>query len=496
MEFLATLPLVGVGAVVLIILLIAFKRSVRTVDLNEALVIVGRGDAKGGPTGSLDALPADGQAALIVGGPRVVIGGRTFVKPLVESVTKISLEQRQITLTVEGVDFNFIKVGVRASVSFKVRGDVDGVLRAAQRFTSQQAKLEEPLQQALEGALRPVLSSMPVEDLMKERDRLQVEVLTAIKPDLHQQGFHIDQVNLADIDTPDSDYLSNLGRAQAAEARRVAEVREAQARLESESAQIETEERIAERRRDLTLKAAKIKAETDAADAEAEASGQRARAEQERIVATEQRAALEERAKVAEQQLDIDIRKPADAAAYADAKQAEGQRDARKAAAEADAYERTTLAAAELEAQRNEAQAIAELGRARADAARAEGLATAESTEAQARALAEQGQAVILQQLVAQLPEVMRAAAEPVGNIDSLTVVGTDGAGAVSKIAGSILGEGAATVQALTGIDLRQVAAGLAGPRADNAPAPAADPAPAAPATGEPLADHGQTTTA
>ena len=35
----------------------------------------------------------------------------------------------------------------------------------------------------------------------------------SIKPDLYQQGFHIDLVNLSDISTPASDYLANLGRA-------------------------------------------------------------------------------------------------------------------------------------------------------------------------------------------------------------------------------------------------------------------------------------------
>lgn len=459
---LTTIPLLVAAAIVLLIIFVAIKRSIRTVDLNEALVIVGRGGTKGGPTGNLDSLPQADQPIDTVTGPRVVVGGRTFVKPFVESVTKISLEQRQITLVVEGVDFNYIGVSVNAAVSFKVRGDRDGILRAAQRFTSQQAKLEEPLQQALEGALRPVLSTMPVEDLMKNRDRLQSEVLSAIKPDLHQQGFHIDQVNLSTILTPDSDYLENLGRAQAAEARRTAEIREAQTRLESESAKIETEERIAERNRDLAIKTAQIKAETERAEAEAQAAGQRARAEQERIVATEERAALEEKSKVTEQQLDIDIRKPAEANAYAEAKKAEGERDARRAASEADAFERTTMSAAEREAQQNEAESIIALGEARATAARAEGLANAEATDAQAKALAEQGQAVILQQLVSQLPEVMRAAAEPVGKIDSLTVVGNDGAGAVSKIAGNVLGEGAATIEALTGIDLRRVVGGLA----------------------------------
>jgi flotillin len=457
---LGSIPILAVLVVVALIVVVAVRRSIRTVDLNEALVIVGRNEVRGGPTGSLDAA-VEGTEVAESKGPRVVIGGRTFVKPLLESVTKISLEQRQLSLTVQGVDKNFIAVGVKASVLFKVRGDADGVRRAAQRFTSQQAKLEQPLQQALEGALRPVLGSMTVEEIISDREGLQRRVFESIRPDLYQQGFHIDLVNLSDITTPDSDYLENLGRAQAAHARQVAEVQEAEARLASETAQIAAQEKIAERQRDLALKQATIKAETDKANAEAEAAGQLARAEQDRVVAAQQREALLEQAKVTEQQLDIDVRKPADAAAYAAAKGAEGERDAKKAETEAEAFQRTTLAEANLAAQANEAKAIQALGEARAAAAKAEGLAAAAATEAQAKALAEQGQTVILQQLVSHLPEVIRAAAEPVGQIDNLTVVGTDGAGAVTKIAGQVLGEGRATIQALTGLDLAAVATAL-----------------------------------
>ena len=457
---LGSVPLLA-ALVVVIVVFVTVRRSIRTVDLNEALVIVGRSDGRGGPTGSLDALPSS--ADVVEGrGPRVVIGGRAFVKPFFESVTKISLEQRQLSLTVEGVDKNFIAVGVKASVLFKVRGDADGVRRAAQRFTSQQANLEQPLQQALEGALRPVLGSMTVEEIISDREALQRQVFDSIRPDLHQQGFHIDLVNLSDISTPGSDYLANLGRAQAARARQIAEVQEAEARLASETAQIHAQEQIAERQRDLALKQATIQAQTDRAGAEAQAAGQLARAEQDRLVAAQEREALQEKARVTEQQLDIDVRKPADAAAYAAAKQAEGERDARKAEAEAEAFQRRTLAEAELAAQKNEAEAVETLGRARAEAAKAEGLAAAAATEAQAQALAEQGQAVIVQQLVANLPDIMRAAAEPVGQIDNLTVVSTDGAGAVSKIAGQVLGEGQAVVRSLSGIDLGSLLNGFA----------------------------------
>ncbi|WP_127128118.1 flotillin family protein [Georgenia sp. SYP-B2076] len=434
----------ALSVVVLLVVVFAvvalITKRIRRVPPNQALIIVGRGAGKG------DKSATDSQ--------KVVIGGRVFVWPVLQEAFPVSLEQRQLSLTVEGVDSKFIAVSVKASVLFKVRGDEEGVRRAGQRFMSQQATLEEPLRQALEGALRPVLGSMTVEEIISDRQALQDKVVQSITPDLQEQGFQLDLVNLSDISTPGSDYLGNLGRAQAAEARQVAEVKEAQARLTSETAQLEAQERIAERQRDLSLKQATIKAETDKANAEADAAGQLARAEQDRVVAAQQREALLEQARVTEQQLDIDVRKPADAAAYAAAKEAEGERDAKKAETEAEAFQRTTIAQANLAAQRNEAEAIEALGNARAAAAKAEGLAVAASTEAQAKALAEQGQAVIMQQVVSLLPDIMRAAAEPVSNIDHLTVISTDGAGAVTKVAGQALGEGQQVIKSLTGLDL------------------------------------------
>ncbi|HEU5285332.1 MAG TPA: hypothetical protein VFU20_02335, partial [Sphingomicrobium sp.] len=63
--------------------------------------------------------------------------------------------------------------------------------------------------------------------------------------------------------------------------------------------------------------------------------------EQDRLVATQEREALAEKAKVTEEQLDIDVRKPAEASAYAAVQQANAERDAANAAAEAEAFRRT-----------------------------------------------------------------------------------------------------------------------------------------------------------
>ena len=110
-----------VGIIATIALVIAFfaiitfiAKRIRRVPPNEALIIVGRGAGRKEAAGT---------------GQRVVTGGRTFVWPILQQGFSISLEQRQIGITVEGVDKNRIKIAIKASINFKVRGDEEGVRR-------------------------------------------------------------------------------------------------------------------------------------------------------------------------------------------------------------------------------------------------------------------------------------------------------------------------------------------------------------------------------
>ncbi|PWD51521.1 flotillin [Serinibacter arcticus] len=410
--------LIGVAILVVAVLVIGLLliKQIKRVPPNQALVIVGRNSKDGTSSGQ-----------------RVIIGGRAFVIPILEAAFEVSLEQRSIDLRVDAVDANYVPTSVKATVLFKVRGDEEGVRRAAQRFLSQQADIKTPMQQALEGALRPIIGSMTVEELIKDRDTLQEKVVSSIKTDLAEQGFQVDLVNLSDIDTPGSDVLRNLGRAQAARTRQAAEMVEAETRLASENARITADEKVAARERDLALKRAGIKAETDRADAEALASGQLARAEQEALVAARQQTALVEQARVTEEQLDIDVRKPAEAAAFARVQDANAQRDADNAATQAEAFRRKEIAEANKTAAVLDAEATRATGEAEAAAIEARGLAQAAATKAQAEALSEQGQAVLAQQYIERLPEIVTAAAQAYGNVDGLTIISNDGASSISK---------------------------------------------------------------
>ena len=163
---------------------------------------------------------------------------------------------------------------------------------------------------------------------------------------------------------------------------------------------------------------------------------------------------------------------------------ATAQRDAANAATEADAFKRTKIAEANKVAAVQDAEAaatavrlsgeadrdrqvalaagIAAEGEARAAATRAEGVAEADATDAKAEALKKYGEAALAQEIISRLPEIVRAAAEPIASIDTLTVVSTDGASEMTKTVGKVLGEGTEVVKGLTGLDLSALLQGIA----------------------------------
>lgn len=81
---------------------------------------------------------------------------------------------------------------------------------------------------------------------------------------------------------------------------------------------------------------------------------------------------------------------------------------------------------------------------------------------AKAEALKKYGEAALVQELIERLPEIVRAAAEPIASIQAMTVVSTEGASPVTKSVASVLGEGQGVVKQLTGVDINQLIAGIA----------------------------------
>jgi flotillin len=181
---------------------------------------------------------------------------------------------------------------------------------------------------------------------------------------------------------------------------------------------------------------------------------------------------------VTQEKLDIEIRKPAEAAAYAQVKQAEGARDSANAEAEADAYRRTTVAEANKKATvldaegeqqrvelsaRAEATAIKVKGEAQADATTAVGTADAVAIEKKADALSKYGQAALQQEAINKMPQVASAIAAALGGIGTLTVISKDGPSAIANSVADIASDVPTLLKNLTGVDLSALLSGIAG---------------------------------
>ena len=93
-------------------------------------------------------------------------------------------------------------------------------------------------------------------------------------------------------------------------------------------------------------------------------------------------------------------------------------------------------------------------GNAEAGIVFTKGEAEAKALALRAEAYRQFNEAAIIQTVLSMLPEIVRAAAEPMAKIDNLTVLSTDGASDVVKNVTRTVTEARATVKGLTGIDI------------------------------------------
>src|SRR5438477_3026835 len=72
-------------------------------------------------------------------------------------------------------------------------------------------------------------------------------------------------------------------------------------------------------------------------------------------------------------------------------------------------------------------------------------------------------EAAIIQTVLAALPDIVRAAAEPMGHINSLTVLSSDGASDIVKNATRAMIESTTAIKGLTGLDIPNLVGGALG---------------------------------
>jgi flotillin len=74
----------------------------------------------------------------------------------------------------------------------------------------------------------------------------------------------------------------------------------------------------------------------------------------------------------------------------------------------------------------------------------------------------------VIELVVQKLPELVKAAAEPVGNVDKLTVISTNGASELVRNVANNLEQGLQIGSDLTGVDLRSILQRVGGNAGDQ----------------------------
>ncbi|MDF2627364.1 MAG: flottilin [Symbiobacteriaceae bacterium] len=449
--------------------------------------------------------------ALIVyglGGPKITKGGGLVVWPLIQSFRELSLElmsfdvvPQQDFYTLQGV-----AVTVEAVAQIKVKSDTESILTASEQFLSKSIQeRHQVLKLVMEGHLRGIVGQLTVEQIVKEPEMVADRIRSNVADDMNKMGLEVVSFTVKEIKDK-NDYIVNMGRPDiariqmaaniaAAEAQRETEIKQAIAQREASVAkaladqetilaQTNSAAKQAEAQRDLNLKKAAFEAETKKAQAQADkAYDIQTNVMQQQVIAEQVKVQQVERMEqVKVQEAEILRREKELIATVLKQAEIEKQRvetiagaQARKVELEAMGQAASVRAAGQAEADirklagQAEAEALRAKGMAEAEVVLAKGKAEAEAMQVKAAAYKQYGQAAILDKMLPALPELMRAAAEPLSKIDKVTILSTGGAGSevgINKFMGDIakvVATAPAMVETLTGLKISDLLANIPG---------------------------------
>ncbi len=440
-SYVTSSPFLVVTGVIILILILAFVASrYKVAGANEAIIVAGsRGAKVRDERGKVVSTPGDK-------GVKVVVGGGTIVMPLLNRVGRLKLTARQINVQLsDAVTSQGIKVQVQGVATFKIGRDVESLRNAAERFLdAKPEQVDSIVKNVLEGSLRSIVGTLTIEELIRDRQKLLQQVQDAAKGDLATSGLQIDAFTIQSF-SDESNYIELLGQQSVSTVTRDARMVKATTDQEAAVREAESMQIKINAGRDVALREAETKTQVAAAQARADQAGPLAQAEAQQEVVRKQTELAQLEADRKEKELLSSTVKPAAAEAQAVIARAEGDKRARIASAEADA-ETTRLE-----------------GGAEAQIVLTKGEAEAKALAMRADAYKQFNEAAIIQTVLAALPDIVRAAAEPMGHIDSLTVMSADGASDIVKNATRAMIESTTAIKGLTGLDVPNLIGGALG---------------------------------
>ena len=447
--------IVGLSVLALIIVMGILARMYRKAGPNEALIVYG------------------------FRGPRVIKGHGTVIFPMVENCRKLSLElmsfdvaPQQDLYTKQGV-----AVTVEAVAQIKVRSDQASILTAAEQFLTKNPQQREGLiRLVMEGHLRGIIGQLTVEQIVKEPEMVGDRMRSTCADDMSKMGLEVISFTIKEV-RDKNEYISNMGRPDIARIRRDAEMATADAERDTaiKRATALRESAAAKAQADQERVIAETASQTRQAEAQRDLDIKKAEfAEQSRRQQAQADKAYEIQTNIMQQQVTAEQVK---------VQQVEKEGQIKVQEAEISRHEKeliaTILKEAEVNRQRIETLAAAEKNRlaaeaeGRAAAIRTQGEAEAsiifQKGEAEAKAMnvkavayQEWNQAAVVDKLLTNMADVVRAMAEPLSKVDKITIVSTgeNGAAGVNKITGDmtkIAAQVPALFEALSGMDIKQL---------------------------------------
>ncbi|MDQ2949632.1 MAG: SPFH domain-containing protein [Acidobacteriota bacterium] len=399
------------------------------------------------------------EALIVYGfrGTRIVKGRGTVIFPMVETYRELSLQLMSFDVTPQQDLYTMqgVAVTVEAVAQIKVKSDPESIQTAAEQFLTKTDQAREGLiRLVMEGHLRGIIGQLSVEQIVKEPDMVGERLRATCADDMNKMGLEVVSFTIREI-RDKNEYITNMGRpdisrikrdaeiatAEAerdtaikrAEAQRAAAVATAQADQERVFAQTLSQAKQAESQRDLDIKRAQYLETTKKQQAQADkAYDIQANVMQQQVVAEQVKVRqVEKEHEIKVQDAEILRHERELIATILKGAEIEG----RRIQTLADADKLRQIAEAEGRASATRAQ-----GEAEADIILRKGEAEAKAMNVKAVAYQEWNQAAVVDKLISQMPEIVRALASPLANVDKITIVSTgngDGAG-MSKITGDM----------------------------------------------------------
>jgi len=411
-----------------------------------------------------------------VGGTRVIKGGGTLIFPMIHSFKSLPLElmsfdvaPKQDLYTKQGV-----AVTVEAVAQIKVKSDQESILTAAEQFLSKTPQQREGLiRLVMEGHLRGIIGQLTVEEIVKQPEMVADRMRATCADDMDKMGLEVVSFTIKEV-KDGNDYITNMGRPDIARVKMLADIATAEAERDTAIKRAEALREAAIKRAEADQQ--RVLAETLSLAAQAEAQRDLDVKKAQFVETTKRQEAQADKAyeiqsKIMEQQV---------VAEAVRVQQIQKQEQIKVEEAEILRHEKELIASvlkgAEVERARIETLAAAESQRlrieaeGRASSVRAEGEAEAEiifkKGEAEAKAMnvkasayQEWNQAAVVDRLISQMPEVVRALAAPLANVDKITIVSTGDGGSAGahKITGdlaTIAAQVPALFEALSGMQM------------------------------------------